>query len=51
MIRSTLKKIAEIIIILVVLSFFVFALLYIAPGGPAEKGAPPPGDGGTKAGV
>ncbi len=37
MIRSVLKKLAEIIIILVVLSFFVFVLLYIAPGDPAEK--------------
>lgn len=37
MIRNILKKLAEIIIILVVLSFFVFVLLYIAPGDPAEK--------------
>ena len=37
MIKKVLKKIAEIILILVILSFFVFLLLYIAPGDPAEK--------------
>ena len=37
MIRNILKKIAEIVLILVILSFFVFLLLYIAPGDPAEK--------------
>ena len=37
MIKKLLKRIAGLIIILVILSFFVFALLYIAPGDPAEK--------------
>ncbi len=37
MIMKILKKIASLAVILVILSFFVFALLYIAPGDPAEK--------------
>ena len=37
MIIKTIKKICSLIIILVILSFFVFALMYIAPGDPAEK--------------
>ncbi len=37
MILKVLKKIAGLVFILVILSFFVFALLYIAPGDPAEK--------------
>ena len=37
MIIKALKKIAGLVLILVILSFFVFALLYIAPGDPAEK--------------
>ncbi len=37
MIIKVLKKIASLLFILVVLSFLVFALLYIAPGDPAEK--------------
>jgi peptide/nickel transport system permease protein len=36
-IKKIIKRIAGLIIILVILSFFVFALLYIAPGDPAEK--------------
>lgn len=37
MIKGVLKKLFGLIIVLVILSFFVFALLYIAPGDPAEK--------------
>ncbi|MBQ7678836.1 MAG: ABC transporter permease [Butyrivibrio sp.] len=37
MIHKLLKRIAGLVLILVILSFFVFALLYIAPGDPAEK--------------
>lgn len=37
MIKKLIGKIAGLILILVILSFFVFALLYIAPGDPAEK--------------
>ena len=37
MIKRVFKKLLGLIIILVILSFFVFALLYIAPGDPAEK--------------
>jgi len=37
MIKRVFKKLIGLIIVLLVLSFFVFALLYIAPGDPAEK--------------
>ena len=37
MIKKAIKKIVSLIVILMILSFFVFALLYIAPGDPAEK--------------
>lgn len=37
MIKRSIIKLARLIIILIILSFFVFALLYIAPGDPAEK--------------
>jgi peptide/nickel transport system permease protein len=37
MIKKVFKKLFGLIIILIILSFFVFALLYIAPGDPAEK--------------
>ena len=37
MIKRVVKKLLSLIIVLLVLSFFVFALLYIAPGDPAEK--------------
>ena len=35
--KQTAKRIAELIIILVVLSFLTFLLMYLAPGDPAEK--------------
>ena len=35
--RQVLKRIAELIIILIVLSFLTFLLMYLAPGDPAEK--------------
>lgn len=35
--RQVLKRIAELIIILIVLSFLAFLLMYLAPGDPAEK--------------
>ncbi len=37
MIKKVLKRILTLVVILVILSFFVFALMYIAPGDPAEK--------------
>jgi peptide/nickel transport system permease protein len=37
MIKKAIVKIVSLITILIVLSFFVFALLYLAPGDPAEK--------------
>ena len=37
MIKKILKKIVSLVIILIILSFFVFALMYLAPGDPAEK--------------
>ena len=37
MIKKTLKKVVSLIFILIILSFFVFALMYLAPGDPAEK--------------
>ena len=37
MIKKIIGKIAGLIVILLILSFFVFLLLYIAPGDPAEK--------------
>ncbi len=37
MIKRVFKKLFGLIIILIILSFFVFVLLYIAPGDPAEK--------------
>ncbi len=37
MIKRAVKKVLGLIIILIVLSFFVFLLLYFAPGDPAEK--------------
>ncbi len=37
MIKRTVKKVLTLIIILIILSFFVFLLLYLAPGDPAEK--------------
>ncbi len=43
MILKVLKKIAGLVFILVILSFFVFALLYIAPGDPAEQRLPSQG--------
>ena len=35
--KQTAKRIAELIIILIVLSFLTFLLMYLAPGDPAEK--------------
>jgi len=35
--KQTAKRIAELIIILVILSFLTFLLMYLAPGDPAEK--------------
>ena len=35
--KKTAKRIAELIIILIVLSFLTFLLMYLAPGDPAEK--------------
>ena len=37
MIKAVLKKLLSLLTILIILSFFVFVLLYIAPGDPAEK--------------
>ena len=37
MIRWAVKKVLSLVVVLIVLSFFVFLLLYIAPGDPAEK--------------
>ncbi len=37
MIKKAAGKIATLIVILLILSFFVFLLLYLAPGDPAEK--------------
>ncbi|MBR3360205.1 MAG: ABC transporter permease [Lachnospiraceae bacterium] len=37
MILKVIKKIVSFIVILIILSFFVFLLLYLAPGDPAEK--------------
>ncbi|WP_026490168.1 ABC transporter permease [Butyrivibrio sp. XBB1001] len=37
MIKRVIKKLFCLVIVLVILSFLVFALLYIAPGDPAEK--------------
>ncbi len=37
MIKKVLNKVFSLIFILIILSFLVFALLYIAPGDPAEK--------------
>jgi peptide/nickel transport system permease protein len=37
MIKNAIKKIAGLILILIIISFFVFLLMYIAPGDPAEK--------------
>ncbi|WP_029319895.1 ABC transporter permease [Butyrivibrio sp. AE3004] len=37
MIKKAIKKIVGLALILVILSFFVFALLYLSPGDPAEK--------------
>ncbi|MBQ6441096.1 MAG: ABC transporter permease [Lachnospiraceae bacterium] len=37
MIKKTLGKIAGLLVLLLILSLFVFLLLYIAPGDPAEK--------------
>ena len=35
--KQTAKRIAELIIILIILSFLTFLLMYLAPGDPAEK--------------
>ena len=35
--KQIAKRIAELIIILIVLSFLTFLLMYLAPGDPAEK--------------
>lgn len=37
LLRRAVKRAAELIIILIILSFLVFALMYAAPGDPAEK--------------
>ena len=37
MLKKAIKKIAGLILILIILSFLVFLLMYIAPGDPAEK--------------
>lgn len=37
MIKNAIKKIAGLVLILIIISFFVFLLMYIAPGDPAEK--------------
>lgn len=35
--KQIAKRIAELIVILIVLSFLTFLLMYLAPGDPAEK--------------
>ena len=35
--KQILRRIVELVILLLVLSFFTFALMYLAPGDPAEK--------------
>ena len=37
MIGKILKKLASLIVILIILSFLVFGLMYLAPGDPAER--------------
>ena len=37
LITTVFKKIAETVLLLIILSLLVFALMYIAPGDPAEK--------------
>ena len=35
--KQILRRIVELVILLLVLSFLTFALMYLAPGDPAEK--------------